>query len=105
MFGMSQAEFERGYMAFLKREAADGSKQSVKQLQKAVKDHPDDVAAAAALADADSDDLAVRKKLVQMTIDAKDFAAAEKMGKRGDRNRRDGRRFAPGSGGIGGETP
>ena len=83
VFDMSQAEFERGYMAFLKREAADGSKRSVKQLQKAVKEHPDDVAAAAALAAADSDDLAVRKKLAQMAVEAKNFAAAEKWARQG----------------------
>ena len=83
VFGMSQAEFERGYMAFLKQEVAKGLKQSVEQLRKAAKEHPDDVAAAAALAEADSDDLAVRKKLVQMAVDAKDYAAAEKWAREG----------------------
>jgi cellulose synthase operon protein C len=83
VFGMSQAEFERGYAAFLKREAAKTSEGAISQLRKAVKKHPDDVAAAVALANADSDDLAVRKKLVQKALLAKDCAAAEKWAKEG----------------------
>jgi cellulose synthase operon protein C len=83
VFGMSQAEFERGYTAFLKREAAKTSERTVKELQKVVKERPDDMAAAVALADADSDDLAIRKKLAQTAIRAKDFAAAEKWAREG----------------------
>jgi len=83
VFGVSQAEFERGYLAFLKREMAAGLKSPVEQLRKAVKDRPADVAAAAALANADNEDLAIRKKLVQMALDAKDYAAAEKWATEG----------------------
>jgi cellulose synthase operon protein C len=78
VFGMSQAEFERGYLAFLKQEMAKGLKSPVEQLRKAAKEHPADVAAAVALANADHEDLAIRKKLVQMALDAKDHAAAER---------------------------
>ena len=83
VFGKSQADFERGYLEFLKKEAADGAKKSVKQLQKAVKEHSDDVAAAAALAEADSDNLAIRKTLAQMALKVKDYAAAEKWAREG----------------------
>jgi len=83
VFGVSQAEFERRYLAFLKREMAAGLKSPVEQLRKAVKDRPADVAAAAALANADNEDLAIRKKLVQMALDAKDYAAAEKWATEG----------------------
>jgi cellulose synthase operon protein C len=80
VFGMSQAEFERGYLPFLKEEMAKGLKSPVEQLRTAAKEHPEDVAAATALASADNEDLDVRKKLAQMAIDAKDYAAAEKWG-------------------------
>jgi len=83
VFGMSQAEFERGYLAFLKQEMAKGLKSPVEQLRKAVKDRPADVAAAAALANADNEDLAIRKKLVQMALGTKDYAAAEKWATEG----------------------
>jgi cellulose synthase operon protein C len=83
VFGVSQAEFERGYLAFLKRELAKGLKSPVEKLRKAAKDHPTDVAAAAALAGADHEDLAIRKKLMQMALDAKDYAAAEKWAAQG----------------------
>ena len=83
VFGVSQAAFERGYMAFLKREMAKGLKSPVEQLRKAAKDRPTDVAAAVALAAADREDLAIRKRLVQMAADAKDYAAAEKWATEG----------------------
>ncbi len=78
VFGVSQAEFERGYRAFLQREMAKGLKSPVEGLRKAANDHPADVVAAVALADADHEDLAIRKKLVQMAVDRKDYAAAER---------------------------
>jgi tetratricopeptide (TPR) repeat protein len=83
VFGVKQAEFERGYLAFLKREMAAGLKSPIEPLRKAAKDHPADVAALAALAAADSEDLDVRKKLSQMAFDAKDYAAAEKWAAQG----------------------
>ena len=83
VFGVSQAAFERGYMTFLKREMAKGLKSPVEQLRKAAKDRPTDVAAAIALAAADREDLAIRKRLVQMAIDAKDYAAAERWATEG----------------------
>jgi cellulose synthase operon protein C len=83
VFGISQAEFERGYTAFLKREVAKKPERTVKELQKVVKERPDDMAAALALADADSDDLGSRKKLARMAFRAKDYAAAEKWAREG----------------------
>ncbi len=83
VFGVSQAAFERGYMMFLKREMARGLKSPVAQLRKAAKDRPTDVAVAIALAKADREDLAIRKRLVQMAVDAKDYAAAEKWATEG----------------------
>ncbi len=78
VFGVSQAAFERGYMTFLKREMEKGLKSPIAKLRKAAEDHPTDTAAVAALAEADHDDLAIRKRLVQMAVDTKDYAAAEK---------------------------
>ena len=78
VFGVSQAKFERGYMVFLKREMKKGLESPIAKLRKAAEAHPTDAAAAAALAEADHDDLAIRKKLVQMAVDAKDYAAAER---------------------------
>ena len=83
VFGVSQAEFERGYLAFMKREMAAWLKSPVEQLRKAAQDRPADVAAAAALANADYEDLKVRKTLMQMALDAKDYAAAEKWATEG----------------------
>lgn len=83
VFGISQAEFERGYVAFLKREMEKGLKSPIENLRKAAADHPNDIAAATALADADHEDLAVRKKLMQSALDAKDYAAAEKWAAQG----------------------
>jgi tetratricopeptide (TPR) repeat protein len=83
VFGVSQAQFEHGYMAFLKREMEKGLKSPIARLRKAAEDHPTDAAAAAALAEADHDDLAIRKKLVQMAVDAKDYAAAERWATEG----------------------
>lgn len=83
VFGMSQAEFERGYVKFLKQEMEKGLKSPIKKLRKAAADHPNDMAAATALADADQDDLDVRKKLMQMALDAKDYASAERWAAQG----------------------
>jgi cellulose synthase operon protein C len=83
VFGMSQTEFERGYMTFLKAEAAKGPRDSIEQLRKTSKKNPDDLAAATAVADADGDDLEIRQKLSRMAVDRKDYAAAEKWAREG----------------------
>jgi tetratricopeptide (TPR) repeat protein len=83
VFGVSQEAFERGYRAFLKRVMDKGLKSPVEKLRKAAKDHPTDVATAVALADADHEDLAIRKKLLQTALDAKDYAAAGKWATEG----------------------
>jgi predicted Zn-dependent protease len=62
---------------------AKGLKSPIEQLRKAAKDRPTDVAAAVALAAADREDLAIRKRLVQMAVDAKDYVAAERWATEG----------------------
>ncbi|MEN6459607.1 MAG: hypothetical protein ABFC63_11840 [Thermoguttaceae bacterium] len=87
VFGLSQADFERGCAEFVKRQAAEMKKISwpsdsqLKKLRKAADDKPDDANAAAQLAQAamlDADDLASRRILARSARGRKDDTAAER---------------------------
>ncbi len=86
VFGVLQAEFERDYTAFLKREVAKmkslrwPSESDLAKLRKAADDAPADAGAAAKLAEAaktDTDDLNSRRILARSAAKRKDDAAAE----------------------------
>lgn len=83
VFGVSQAEFELGYVGFLRGEMEKGLKSPIEALRKRAGERPDDMVAAASLAEADHDDLDVRKKLMQKAFEGKDYAAAEKWAAQG----------------------
>lgn len=86
VFGLSQADFERGYVAFVKQEAAKmkaidwPSASTLEKLRKTVEDSPTDAGAAEKLAQAaktDIDDVASRQILARSAAARKDDAAAE----------------------------
>ncbi|MEN6450491.1 MAG: tetratricopeptide repeat protein [Thermoguttaceae bacterium] len=87
VFGVSQAEFERGYKSFLKQQAAKTkslhwpSGTDLDKLRKAAEEAPTDAKAATKLAQAaemDPDDLASRRVLARSAAARKDDAAAER---------------------------
>jgi Tfp pilus assembly protein PilF len=86
-FGVDQAEFERGYNEFLQRIVAgagqggtgrEGVKSLKAEARAALESHDDKklFAALERLAALDPDDLVMRKKLAQLSLKQKDFAAA-----------------------------
>jgi tetratricopeptide (TPR) repeat protein len=91
-FGIDRAEFERGYVEYLQKVAAaagqggagrDGVKSLKAEARADLESHDDKklFTALERLASLDADDLVMRKKLAQLSLKQKDFAAAARWAK------------------------